>query len=157
MNAAEAKMLSKLIPGFGAYASEQQRRDDDLALRRYLINRLQESKKILQRIALVYVSKSNFDRIQEAESLRNSIEQLQSKLRSASEGYAPLFSSKVIDEKKLKEVLEIDEAIVGFVDKLDETLSSIESSSGDFNPAKDLVDRAKQRFARRFDILGSNS
>lgn len=150
-------MLSKLIPGFGAYASEQQRRDDDLALRRYLINRLQESKTILQRIAVGYLNKANFDRIQEAESLRNSIEQLQSKLRSASEGYAPLFSSKVVDEKKLKEVLEIDEAIVGFIDKLDETLAALEADAGDFSPARDLVDRAKQRFARRFEILGSNN
>lgn len=157
MNASEAKMLSKLIPGFGAYASVQQRRDDDLALRRYLINRLQESKKILQGTALAYVAKADFDRIHQAEALRSSIEQLQSKLRSASEGYSPLFSSKVVDEKKLKEVLEIDEAIVGFLDKLDETLSSIDASSGDFAPSKDLVDRAKQRFARRFEILGSNS
>ncbi|XZE36758.1 hypothetical protein SH501x_002342 [Pirellulaceae bacterium SH501] len=157
MNAAEAKMLSKLIPGFGAYASEQQRRDDDLALRRYLINRLQESKAVLQRVALVYLNESNFSRILEAEQLRNSIEQLQSKLRSASEGYAPLFSSRVVDEKKLKEILEIDEAIVGFIDKLDETLASLEANTGDFATARELVDRSKQRFARRFEILGSNS
>lgn len=157
MNAAEAKMLSKLIPGFGAYASEQQRRDDDLALRRYLINRLQESKTVLQRVALVYLNESNFSRITEAEQLRNSIEQLQSKLRSASEGYAPLFSSRVVDEKKLKEILEIDEAIVGFIDKLDETLASLEAKTGDFATARELVDRSKQRFARRFEILGSNS
>ncbi|AMV34051.1 hypothetical protein VN12_18115 [Pirellula sp. SH-Sr6A] len=157
MNAAEAKILSKLIPGFGSYASQQQRRDDDLALRRYLIDRLQGSKQILQRIALAFLKDANFARIQDSESLRTSIEHLQSRLRSASEGYAPLFSSKVVDEPKLKEILSIDEAIVGFIDKLDETLQAIEQGSSEFEAAKDLVDRAKQRFARRYEILDSKS
>lgn len=157
MNAAEAKILSKLIPGFGSYASQQQRRDDDLALRRYLIDRLQGSKQILQRIALAFLKDANFPRIQDSESLRTSIEHLQSRLRSASEGYAPLFSSKVVDEPKLKEILSIDEAIVGFIDKLDETLLAIEQGSSEFEAAKDLVDRAKQRFARRYEILDSKS
>ncbi|XZE43195.1 hypothetical protein SH467x_002748 [Pirellulaceae bacterium SH467] len=157
MNAAEAKILSKVIPGFGSYASEQQRRDDDLALRRYLIDRLQGSKQILQRIALTFLKDANFPRIQDAETLRTSIEHLQSRLRSASEGYAPLFSSKVVDEAKLKEIVGIDEAIVGFIDKLDETLHSTERDASEFEGAKELVERAKQRFARRYEILDSKS
>jgi hypothetical protein len=74
--------LDKLIPGFGSYFSEQRRRDDDLALRRYLVERLQESKKLLQSFAVPFVEKANvekanFDAIKGSEKLRIQIELMQ--------------------------------------------------------------------------------
>ncbi len=156
MNAAEAKLLSKLIPGFGDYAAEQQRRDDDLALRRYLIDRLQESKGILQGAAQQWMSPINFDAIRGSESLRTSIETLQSKLRAAPEGYSAWFSQSKVDEKKLKEVLDLDRAIVGFIDKLDESLKGIQKEFPKFEEATELVARATERFSRRHEILNSH-
>ena len=75
--------LDKLIPGFGSYFSEQRRRDDDLALRRYLVERLQESKKLLQSFAVPFVEKAKFDAIKGSETLRIQIEFIQSKFRAA--------------------------------------------------------------------------
>jgi hypothetical protein len=145
--------LGKLIPGFGSYFSEQQRRDDDLALRRYLVERLQESKKLLQAFAVPFVEKANFDAIKGSETLRTQIELMQSKLRAATEGYSSWFESNRIDEKKLKEVVDLDRDLVGFNDKLDSLISQLDAAKPDFADATAMIVRIKERFSRRKDIL----
>lgn len=145
--------LGKLIPGFGSYFSEQQRRDDDLALRRYLVERLQESKKLLQSFAVPFVEKANFDAIKGSETLRTQIELMQSKLRAATEGYSSWFESNRIDEKKLKEVVDLDRDLVGFIDKLDSLISQLDAAKPDFAEATAMIVRIKERFSRRKDIL----
>lgn len=145
--------LGKLIPGFGSYFSEQRRRDDDLAMRRYLVERLQGSKKLLQSFALPFVEAANFDAIKGAESLRSQMELMQSKLRAATEGYSSWFESNRIDETKLKEVVDLDRDLVGFIDKLDSLISDLDSMKPDFAEATSTLVRFKERFSRRKDIL----
>jgi hypothetical protein len=145
--------LDKLIPGFGSYFSEQRRRDDDLALRRYLVERLQESKKLLQSFAVPFVEKANFDAIKGSETLRIQIELMQSKLRAATEGYSSWFESNRIDEQKLKEVVDLDRDLVAFIDKLDSLISQLDTAKPDFAEATALIVRFKERFSRRKDIL----
>ncbi|MFN7877372.1 MAG: hypothetical protein ACK5PB_18780 [Pirellula sp.] len=153
MSSSEAPLLSKIIPGFGGYLTEQKRRDDDLALRRYLIDRLQESKKILQSMSLGFVDKAMFDAIRESESLRQKMETLQTKMRAAVEGYSSWFESSKTDEKKLSEVLELDNSLVGFIDKLDSDLKSIQKDMPDFSVSFAALDRLQDRFGRRGEIL----
>ena len=145
--------LDKLIPGFGSYFSEQRRRDDDLALRRYLVERLQESKKLLQSFAVPFVEKANFDVIKGSETLRIQIELMQSKLRAATEGYSSWFESNRIDEQKLKEVVDLDRDLVAFIDKLDSLISQLDTAKPDFAEATAMIVRFKERFSRRKDIL----
>ena len=153
MNSSEASLLSKVIPGFGGYVSEQKRRDDDLALRRYLIERLQDSKRLLQSTAVAFVDKAMFDAIRESEALRLQMETLQSKMRSATEGYSSWFESNKIDDKKLTEVLDLDNSLVGFIDKLDSDLRAIDKDKPDFSESLLAVDRLQSRFGRRSEIL----
>ncbi|MCU0718899.1 MAG: hypothetical protein MUC83_04290 [Pirellula sp.] len=153
MNSSEASFLSRIIPGFGGYVSEQKRRDDDLALRRYLVERLQESKKILQTTAVSFVDRAMFDAIRESETLRQQIETLQAKMRSATEGYSAWFESNKVDEKKLSEVLDLDNSLVGFIDKLDSELRAVEKDKPNFSVPLSALDRLKDRFSRRGEIL----
>lgn len=153
MNSSEASLLAKVVPGFGGYLSEQKRRDDDLALRRYLIERLQESKNVLQSIAVGFVDKAMFDAIRESESVRQKIETLQSRMRAAVEGYSSWFDSSKIDAKKLSEILDLDNSLVGFIDKLDSDLRSISEDSPDFSAPLASLDRLQDRFGRRGEIL----
>lgn len=153
MNSSEASIISKVIPGFGSYVSEQKRRDDDLTLRRYLIDRLQGSKKILQAKSVGLVDKALFGAIKESENLRQQIESLQSRMRAATEGYSSWFESNRVDEKKLAEVLDLDNSLVGFIDKLDADLNSLTSENPDFSEAVSTLDRLRDRFSRRNEIL----
>jgi hypothetical protein len=154
MSSNEASFLAKLIPGFGSYASEQKRRDDDLSLRRFLIDRLQGTKKLVQRLAMPLVDRCDFEGIRSIEGLRLQIDTLQSKLRGAVEGYSSVASRNRVDESKLKEVLELDNDLVAFIDKLDSILSELESKPLELGEAKKLLERIDDRFSRRDEILG---
>jgi predicted aminopeptidase len=153
MNSNEASLLAKLIPGFGSYASEQKRRDDDLAIRRYLIDRLQGTKKSLQSFALPFVEKGNFEVLKASEQLRTQLEHIQSKLRAATEGYSSWFDSNRVDEAKLKQVVDLDNDLVSFVDKLDSLIEKLDSGKPDLSEASAMSERIRERFARRKELL----
>lgn len=145
--------FAKLIPGFGSYRSEQKRRDDDAAVRSYLVGRLQDCKRELQTIAAQLLNAGNFQAITQAEKLRGSIEFAQSKIRAAVEGYSSWFESSKVDETKLKKVLELDNDLVAVVDKLQHEISRLSQDSFDTTSANEVVSHLKDRFSRRAELL----
>ncbi len=145
--------LTKLVPGFGSYRSEQKRRDDDAAVRRYLADRLQECKRDLQSFMTPLVDQANFAAINQGEKLRAHIETVQSKIRSAVEGYSSWFESTQIDEAKLKQILDLDNDLVGVIDRLQHEIANLASASPRFAEAEAVVSNLKERFARRKDLL----
>ena len=147
------EQLTKFVPGFGAYRSEQKRRDDDAAVRRYLAERLQECKRDLQLILSPLVDQANFAAINEGEKLRAQIETTQSRIRSAVEGYSSWFESARIDESKLKQVVDLDNDLVGVIDRLQLEISKLASTTPNFTEADSVIAILKDRFARRKDLL----
>ena len=145
--------LTKFVPGFGSYRSEQKRRDDDAAVRRYLAERLQECKRDLQLILSPLVYQANFAAINEGEKLRAQIETTQSKIRAAVEGYSSWFESTRIDETTLKQVVDLDNDLVGVIDRLQLEISKLASSTPNFTEAESIVASLKDRFARRKELL----
>lgn len=145
--------MTKFVPGFGSYRSEQKRRDDDVAVRRYLAERLQECKRDLQLILSPLVEQANFAAINEGEKLRAQIETTQSKIRAAVEGYSSWFESTRIDETTLKQVVDLDNDLVGVIDRLQLEISKLASSTPNFTEAESIVASLKDRFARRKELL----
>ncbi len=145
--------LTKYVPGFGAYRSEQKRRDDDLAVRKYLADRLQECKRDLQACMLPLVDQANFIAIGQGEKLRTSIELAQSKMRAAVEGYSSWFESIKIDESKLKQVLDLDNDLVAVVDRLHHEITSLSEITPDFAAAQSIATSLRDRFSRRNEFL----
>ncbi len=148
--------IAKYIPGFGTYLSLQTRRDDDLEVRRYLASRLQECKRDLQVILSPLVDAGKFDVITQGERLRSAIENAQSKIRAAVEGYSSWFESKQVDEAKLKQVVDLDNDLVGVVDRLQNAIGKLASSAFDFKEANEAIGLFRERFARRDEILKAN-
>jgi hypothetical protein len=145
--------FTKLIPGFGSYKSEQKRRDDDVAARKYLAGRLQDCKKDLQSLASQLLEKGDFQAIAQAEKLRNSIELAQSRIKSAVEGYSSWFESSKVDEAKLKKVLDLDNDLVAVVDRLQHEISLMTKDALDVTAATEVVNNLKERFSRRAELL----
>jgi predicted aminopeptidase len=145
--------FSKLIPGFSSYQSEQKRRDDDVGVRKYLASRLQECKRDLQLIVAPLVDAANFDAIKRGEKLRVAIETMQSRLRSAVEGYSSWFESARVDEAKLKQVVVLDNDLVAVVDRLQHEIGKISKESPNFDESEAVVIELKERFSRRSDLL----
>lgn len=145
--------LSKYIPGFGSYRTEQKRRDDDVAVRKYLAERLQECKRDLQTFLVPLVDQANFTAITQGEKLRSSIELAQSKVRAAVEGYSSWFESNRIDDAKLKQVVDLDNDLVGVIDRLQHEIKKLAATSPDFSEAQSIVANLKERFSRRNELL----
>ncbi|MEQ1827025.1 MAG: hypothetical protein ABL921_13805, partial [Pirellula sp.] len=124
--ASSLDILSKYIPGFGSYRSEQKRRDDDLAVRKFLATRLQECKRDLQACMLPLVETANFAAINQGEKLRLAIDLIQSRIRGAVEGYSSWFESDRVDEAKLKKVIDLDNDLVGVIDRLNHEISHLD-------------------------------
>ena len=145
--------LTKFVPGFGSYRLEQKRRDDDAAVRRYLAERLQEGKRDLQSFMTPLVDQANFAAVNQGEKLRANIETVQSRIRAAMEGYSSWFESTKIDEAKLKQILDLDNELVGVIDRLQHEIATLSSTSPNFIEAESVVSNLKERFARRKDFL----
>jgi hypothetical protein len=145
--------LTKYVPGFGSYRSEQKRRDDDMAVRKYLSDRLQECKRDLQAFMLPLVDQANFDAIGQGEKLRLSVELAQSKMRAAVEGYSSWFENTKIDESKLKQVLDLDNDLVAVVDRLHHEITNLASTAPNFAEAQSIVTSLRDRFSRRNELL----
>lgn len=145
--------LTKFVPGFGSYRSEQKRRDDDLAVRKYLSDRLQECKRDLQALMLPIVDQANFAAVVQGEKLRTGIELAQSKMRAAVEGYSSWFESTKIDESKLKQVLDLDNDLVGVIDRLQHEITNLDATTPNFSDAQSIVTNLKDRFAHRKELL----
>ena len=146
-------VLSKYIPGFGAYQTEQKRRDDDVAVRKYIAERLQECKRDLQTVLSTLLEQANFSAITQGEKLRASIDFAQSKIRAAVEGYSSWFDATRVDEAKLKQVVDLDNDLVGVVDRLQSEIKKLAVSAPDFQDAQGIVANLKERFSRRSELL----
>ncbi len=145
--------LAKFVPGFGAYRSEQKRRDDDAAVRKYLAERLQECKRDLQTFMIPLVDQSNFTAVTQGERLRAGIEMTQSKIRASVEGYSSWFESTKIDEAKLKRVLDLDNDLVGVIDRLQHEIATLPSTAPNFAEAQTVLTNLRDRFAQRKELL----
>ncbi len=145
--------LTNFVPGFGSYRSEQKRRDDDAAVRRFLAERLQECKRDLQSFMLPLVEQANFAALNQGEKLRTQMDTAQSKIRAAVEGYSSWFESTKIDEVKLKQVLDLDNDLVGAIDRLQHAIGSLVLATPNFTEAESLIDNLSDRFARRRELL----
>jgi predicted aminopeptidase len=153
MTASFMDQLTNFVPGFGSYRTEQKRRDDDAAVRRFLADRLQECKRDLQLFMVPLVDQANFAAVNQGEKLRSHIETVQSKIRASVEGYSSWFESTKIDEAKLKQVLDLDNDLVGVIDRLQHEIASLASGAPNFSEAESVITSLKDRFARRKELL----
>ena len=85
--------------------------------------------------------------------MRTSIENTQSKIRSAMEGYSSGFESTKIDEAKLKQVLDLDNDLAGVIDRLQHEIGSLVAAAPNFTEAQVVVTNLKDRFSRRKELL----
>jgi hypothetical protein len=146
-------MITKFVPGFGSYRSEQRRRDDDVAVRKYLADRLQECKRDLQVFMSPMVETGNFQAITQGEKLRSAMELAQTKIRASVEGYSSWFEATRVDEAKLKQVVDLDNDLVAVIDRLQHELSKLDPAVPKFDEASAVISNFKERFARRKDLL----
>lgn len=151
------------IPGYSGYRAKESRRDEDKQVRLELAR---EYDLIAQRLTDVQgdlVRAQRFAEIGNVERLERSLRLFTDRLRTATYGYAGLFSDRPVDERALAQLAAFDRALGDDADALRASVEAISSAtldSGDGLPqkireAQGQIDALNRRFDLRAEAINS--
>lgn len=115
------------IPGFRGYLEKDYRQESDHLLRQWMADRLQQSKRSLDAAMTALIDAGQIDQLTAWERLRNRLDALILRFRSAVRGYSGFFDFVKIDENLLDQVYQHDQMLAQGVDKL---AGAIEQTAG---------------------------
>ncbi|MEM7479515.1 MAG: hypothetical protein AAF483_31400, partial [Planctomycetota bacterium] len=111
--------IASLIPGYGGYLEQEERRKDDRVTREFLVSRLRHCKSDLDKRGKDAIGKGDLDLPAKLEPLHTQVDLAQSRLASAVEGYAGWFNDRKVDADLLGEIADLDAGLISLVDQLD--------------------------------------
>lgn len=152
---AKLRSLAEKIPGYSGYAAAEKRRAEDRELRKLLAERLSECKAALSEAMKRLRRNNQLDLLGILDGLNMELDIAQQKTAAAFEGYSGWFDQNAIDERKLAEVVELDESLISIVDRIRQSLPSHVDSVEDINESGELLATYIERFDRRDRILHS--
>lgn len=145
------------IPGFRGYLEKEYRRESDELQRAWLADRLQRSKRGLDKYALALAEAGRLDALPQVDRLRARLDRLIGRIGGAMQGYSGFFDLVRIDEQVLSRVYEHDLAQMEQVAKL---ADNVEAMGGKPDTDDQLVpllvlaiESLEDAWNRREDIL----
>ena len=149
--------LLRSIPGFKGYAEKEDRRESDRLTRKWMADRLQQSKRGLDDGMRRLVDAGQLDSLAAFERLRSRLDGFVAKLLAAVRGYSGFFDFVQVDDDVLDQVYQFDQALVTDVQSLAEALEQLASradlGSGAANELLGKLDAVERSFERRGEIL----
>ena len=115
------------IPGFRGYLEKDYRQESDHLLRQWMADRLQRSKRSLDGAMTALVAAGRIDQLTAWERVKDRMDALILRFRSAVRGYSAFFDFVRVDVDLLDRVYEHDQMLVQSVDKL---AGAIEQTAG---------------------------
>ena len=147
----------RYIPGFRGYLEKEYRRESDDLQRRWLVDRLQRSKRGLDHYARSLADAAQIDSLPQIERLRSRMDRVMGRIDGAMQGYSGFFDLVQINEQVLDRVYEHDLNLIEDVARL---ADDIEALSGKTESAAELVppllvaiEALEDAWDRREDIL----
>lgn len=150
------------IPGYGGYRDKERRRESDRLARETLARDYNERADRLGRIASRLANERKIQAMKYVDDPHQQLSHFISRLRTATYGYAPLFSEQQVDGAALDQIAEFDRAMADQLDALDDQIERLEQSdpqSDDFQVASrgvlEIIQSLHQRFDRRAEVIES--
>jgi hypothetical protein len=150
--------LKSLIPGYSGYQKIESRKEDDRKTRKFLIDRLQEYKRLLQSYTKNFLQSAQLDQIAAGEKLRADIDALQQKIEAAVEGNSNWFVRPQEDPVATNRLSQLDAAIVADLERLgkylaDPEVPSVEPLVVDLEKAAESLAEMRSKWERRATVL----
>jgi hypothetical protein len=151
--------MVKNIPGFRGYLEKENRRDSDRLQRTWLADRLERSKRSLEKHSRSLADGGKTGELPKLDRVRGRLDKLVGRIRGGMSGYSGVFDLVDIDERALDRVYEYD---VMLMDRVERLASMVEHVGGDSTreekPAAidDILkefDKAEQAWDKREDLL----
>ncbi len=156
-NVVEQKM--KGLPGYKGYKEREVRREADKLLRLQVARGFEEQQRRLNRVQVQLVNTGRLGGLVLLDRAMMRLQLLVDRLKTASYGYAGLFSAIKVKEAELGALYEYDASLLGSVDKIKGLVDAIAAATTDADVSKagnDLLlalDEANEVFSKRQDVL----
>jgi hypothetical protein len=145
------------VPGFRGYLEKDYRQESDHLVRRWMADRLQQSKRSLDTGMTALIDAGRLDQLTAWERVKNRLDALILRLRSAVRGYSGFFDFVEVNVDLLDQVYEHDMLLVQSVEKLATVIEQTagggelpDSTTGEWLRQIDEIDR---RFSQRGEML----
>ena len=100
--------IGSLIPGYRGYANRDSRRNCDKLLRNQIADEILKSESLMNDRLKEEVKNKNFNKLQEIEEYRKSLNTLSEKVRYAPYGESTFFSDNQIKEDAIQKIYQFD-------------------------------------------------
>ena len=156
-NAVEQKM--KGVPGYKGYKEKEIRREADKLLRLKAGRGFEEQRRRLNSVQVQLVNAGRLGSLVLLDRSMMRLQLLTDRLKTASYGYAGLFSAVKVKEAELDALYDYDASLLGSVDKVKGLVDAVAAAATDGEVAKagnDLLltlDEANEAFSKRQDVL----
>ena len=119
--------IASLIPGFKSYNSKENLRINDYEIRKFCAKTINEKKDSYNDLKKKAIEEKQHDLVLKLDKSQTILRNFSDKLRYSKHGYSAVFDKKdVVDQEKLKQVVENDEKLVDLAEKLFEDTQSLE-------------------------------
>jgi hypothetical protein len=152
-------MLDK-IPGYAGYRDKERRRDTDRAVRENLALEYGQLADRLGRLATTLADERKIMAISTVDKPHKRLTAFIDRVRTASYGYAPLFSDAPVDAEALDQIALFDRALADQTETLAQQISTLEATSPDDASFKTAaaavtatVDGLHERFDKRNEVI----
>lgn len=150
------------IPGYGGYRDKERRRDSDRAIRDNLALGYGQLADRLGRLANRLANERQILAVGVVDTPHKQLQSFINRVRTASYGYAPLFSDAPVDAAALDQLAEFDRSLADQQDALADQISQFEAGdpkSPEFrqlaSAIQDTIQRLDDRFDKRNEVLTS--
>jgi hypothetical protein len=151
--------IVRRIPGFAGYLGKEERRASDAEARRWIVDRLDSSKRGLDAYTRALTDQGRLDDLAASGRLRSKIELLISRLNGAPAGYSSFFEATQVDEERLDDVLEYDLWLMNHAEKVATAIEKLATVSDDgetLPAAAKEVDALELRINERTKLLAGD-
>lgn len=150
--------LKSMIPGYSGYQQLESRREDDRKTRKFLVDRLQEYKRLSQSYTKNFLQAAQLDQIAKGEKLRADIDSLQQKIEATVDGNSNWFTQSKLDAEVSLRLSQLDAAIVSDLERVgkylaDPDVPSLEPLVVELDKAADALSEMRSKWERRNSIL----
>jgi hypothetical protein len=117
--------LLRSIPGFRGYLEMGYRREADSLQRQWLADRLERSKRGLDRVSQALAGAGQIDVLPQVDRLRGRLDRTIARIRGAMPGYSGFFDLVQVDEELLDRVYQFDVNLMDQVEVLAESAEKL--------------------------------
>ena len=153
------KVISGL-PGIKGYREKEMRRDADKQVRDTLAKRLESRRSKLTSLQNDLLTSGGLLWMDDMERVVGRLQLLIDRVKTASYGYAPLFSNNKVKEGDLDRLIEFDQSLYDQLGALDEAIGGLEKAVQASDGIKEalaalgaLVSGLNETFNRRADVI----